>query len=324
MPEPEPDDAPFRRVAIIGCGLIGGSIALAGRGRGAHFAMHDRDAGVLARAREIGLGDSFHAEVADALIGADCVIACVPVGASADVARDIAPHLEVGAVVSDAGSVKRVVLEAMAPHLPAHARLIPAHPIAGTEHSGPDAAFAALFENRWCILTPPEGADPDAVARLTRFWQGLGANVEAMDAAHHDRVLAITSHLPHLIAYNIVGTVSDLEGHTKSEVLKFSASGFRDFTRIAASDPTMWRDVFLNNQDAVLEMLGRFSEDLALLQRAIRWGDGDALFDLFTRTRDIRRRIIAAGQDTEAADFGRRAVAPMAEGDPAGGSEVGP
>ncbi len=303
------DDAPpFARVAIIGCGLIGGSIALAGRRDGVRFALHDRDWDALARAEALGLGDSYHAEVGEAVAGADCVIACVPVGASGAVAEAIAPHLKAGAVVSDAGSVKRVVLEAMAPHVPASAHLIPAHPIAGTEQSGPEAAFATLFRNRWCILTPPAGADISAVARLTRFWQGLGADVEAMDAAHHDRVLAITSHLPHLIAYNIVGTVSDLEGHTKSEVLKFSASGFRDFTRIAASDPTMWRDVFLSNQDAVLEMLGRFSEDLALLQRAIRWGDGDALFDLFTRTRDIRRRIVEAGQDTDAADFGRHAA----------------
>lgn len=299
---------PFRRVAIIGCGLIGGSIALATRRAGGdvHVALHDRDPDALARADARGLGNGHHHDVAEAVTGADLVIACVPVGASGSVAEAIAPYLKPGAVVSDAGSVKRVVVEAMAPLLPAHAHFIPAHPIAGTEQSGPDAAFAALFQNRWSILTPPEGADPDAVARLTRFWEMMGARVEVMDAGHHDRVLAITSHLPHLIAYNIVGTVSDLEGHTKSEVLKFSASGFRDFTRIAASDPTMWRDVFLNNKDAVLEMLGRFSEDLALLQRAIRWDDGDALFDLFTRTRDIRRRIVEAGQDTDAADFGRQ------------------
>ena len=309
----EEEAPPFRRVAIIGCGLIGGSIALAGRRPGVHFALHDRDAKALGRAEEIGLGDSYHGDLADAVKDADAVIACVPVGSSAGVAEAIAPHLKAGAVVSDAGSVKRVVLDAMAPHIPDHAHLVPAHPIAGTEQSGPDAAFASLFRNRWCVLTPPDGADTDAVDRLTRFWEAMDARVEVMDADHHDRVLAITSHLPHLIAYNIVGTVSDLEGHTKSEVLKFSASGFRDFTRIAASDPTMWRDVFLNNREAVLEMLGRFSEDLAFLQRAIRWGDGDALFDLFTRTRDIRRRIIEAGQDTEAADFGRRAVTERSE-----------
>ncbi|MEM7565758.1 MAG: prephenate/arogenate dehydrogenase family protein [Pseudomonadota bacterium] len=303
-----PQAPPFARVAIVGCGLIGGSIALAGRRAGVHFALHDQDRDALARAEALGLGDSYHAGIADAVSGADCVIACVPVGASEAVARAIAPHLKSGAVVSDAGSVKRVVVEAMAPHMPPGIALVPAHPIAGTEQSGPDAAFATLFRNRWCILTPPEGTDAGAVSCLTAFWEGLGANVETMDAAHHDRVLAITSHLPHLIAYNIVGTVSDLEGHTKSEVLKFSASGFRDFTRIAASDPTMWRDVFLSNQDAVLEMLGRFSEDLALLQRAIRWGDGDQLFELFTRTRDIRRRIVEAGQDTDAADFGRHAA----------------
>ena len=243
----------------------------------------------------------------EAVKDADCVILCVPVGACAAVAAAMAPGLKKGAIISDVGSVKSAVITAMQPHLPADIHFIPAHPIAGTEHSGPDAGFATLFKNRWLILTPVEQSETDATEKLASFWRALGSNVEVMDAAHHDLVLAVTSHLPHLIAYNIVGTAADLETVTQSEVIKFSASGFRDFTRIAASDPTMWRDVFLNNRDAVLEMLGRFNEDLAALQRAIRWGDGEALFNLFTRTRAIRRSIIEQGQDTAAPDFGRHA-----------------
>ena len=229
----------------------------------------------------------------------------MPVGASGAVAETIAPHLKPGAIVSDVGSVKGSVISAMRPHLPGSVHFVPAHPIAGTEQSGPDAGFRELFENRWTILTPVDGTDPAAVERLSAFWRACGARVEVMTPEHHDLVLAIVSHVPHLIAYNIVGTAADLETVTKAEVIKFSASGFRDFTRIAASDPTMWRDVFLNNREAVLEVLARFSEDLSSLQRAIRWGDGDALFDLFTRTRAIRRGIVEAGQDTAAPDFGR-------------------
>jgi cyclohexadieny/prephenate dehydrogenase len=234
------------------------------------------------------------------------VIVCTPVGACGEAARTIAPKLKPGCIVSDVGSVKQAVVDAMKPHLPAGVHFVPAHPVAGTEHSGPDAGFATLFHNRWCILTPPDGADGQAVDKLREFWAAMGSNVEIMSAQHHDLVLAITSHVPHLIAYNIVGTAADLEEVTQSEVIKFSAGGFRDFTRIAASDPTMWRDVFLNNKEAVLEMLGRFNEDLASLQRAIRWGDGEALFNLFTRTRAIRRGIISLGQETPEPDFGRR------------------
>ncbi|MFM8541941.1 MAG: prephenate/arogenate dehydrogenase family protein, partial [Chakrabartia sp.] len=229
---------------------------------------------------------------------------CVPVGAMGAVAQEIRDHVAPGAIISDVGSSKASVLAALTEALPGH-HIIPAHPVAGTERSGPEAGFAALFHNRWCILTPPEGADADKVAKLSAFWEALGANVDLMDAPHHDLVLAVTSHLPHLIAYTIVGTASDLESVTRSEVIKYSAGGFRDFTRIAASDPTMWRDVFLNNKDAVLEMLQRFSEDLTALQRAIRWGDGDALFDLFSRTRAVRRSIIEEGQDDDRPDFGR-------------------
>ncbi len=239
------------------------------------------------------------------MAGADLVILCSPVGSFGGIAEAIGPALAPGCIVSDAGSVKTAVVRDIAPHLPQGVHFIPGHPIAGTEYSGPESGFAELFDGRWCILTPPPGADAEAVARLKRFWEACGSSVEIMTPEHHDLVLAITSHVPHLIAYNIVGTASDLETVTEKEVVKFSASGFRDFTRIAASDPTMWRDVFLNNKDAVLEMLGRFNEDLAALQRAIRWADGDALFELFTRTRAIRRAIIDAGQETPAPDFGR-------------------
>jgi cyclohexadieny/prephenate dehydrogenase len=297
----------FPRLALIGVGLIGGSIALAAR-RGnlaGHIAVSSRTPETLARAQKLGLGDSFHADSADAVRDADCVILCVSVGAVGTITGAIAGALKPGAILSDVGSVKAAVIAKMQPHVPKGVHFVPAHPVAGTEYSGPDAAFAELFDNRWTILTPPEGTDPAAVDALAAFWRGLGANVEIMSAEHHDLVLAITSHVPHLIAYNIVGTAADLETVTEGEVMKFSAGGFRDFTRIASSDPTMWRDVFLNNKDAVLEMLGRFTEDLTALQRLIRYGDGDKLFELFTRTREIRRGIIAAGQETAAPDFGR-------------------
>ncbi|MBN9788801.1 prephenate/arogenate dehydrogenase family protein [Pseudonocardia sp. TMWB2A] len=297
---------PFSRVAIIGLGLIGSSVARAIRAAmpTVHLTGHDGSAEVRDIARRLDLCDDVTDQPGTAVIDADLVILCVPVGAMGEAAAAIAKDLPVGAVVSDVGSSKASVMTALQAVLPGHT-IIPAHPVAGTENSGPEAGFASLFKGRWCILTPPTGADPVAVERLSSFWTALGAEVEIMDAAHHDLVLAVTSHLPHLIAYTIVGTASDLESVTQSEVIKYSAGGFRDFTRIAASDPTMWRDVFLNNKDAVLEMLQRFSEDLSALQRAIRWDDGDALFDLFTRTRAIRRSIIEQGQDDAAPDFGR-------------------
>jgi cyclohexadieny/prephenate dehydrogenase len=310
---PDAFGAPFKtpivdRLAILGLGLIGSSIARAARRRNAAATIiaGDADAGVRERVRQLGLADEVASTLAEAVRGADLVIFCVPVGANGAVAEEIGRHLKKEAIVSDVGSVKSDVIAAIAPHLPAGVRLVPAHPVAGTEESGPDAGFDSLFLHRWCILTPPEDSDPEAIERVRAFWEALGSNVEVMTPAHHDLVLAITSHVPHLIAYNIVGTVSDLEEATRSEVLKFSAGGFRDFTRIAASDPTMWRDVFLHNKDAVLEMLGRFNEDLTALQRMIRRGDGDGLFELFTRTRAIRRGIIAQGQETAAPDFGRR------------------
>ena len=297
----------FNRLALIGAGLIGGSIARAARAQGAvgSIVATARSAETRKRVAELGFADQVVESNAAAVEGADLVIVCIPVGACAAVASEIGPHLMKGATVSDVGSVKASVLKDMAPHLPARVHFIPAHPVAGTENSGPDAGFAELFVNRWCILTPPDDADPAAVERLKAFWTALGANVESMSAEHHDLVLGITSHLPHLIAYTIVGTADELGAVTRSEVLKFSAGGFRDFTRIAASDPTMWRDVFLYNKDAVLEMLGRFNEDLSLLTRAIRTGNGDTLFDHFTRTRAIRRGIVEIGQDSPVPDFGR-------------------
>jgi cyclohexadieny/prephenate dehydrogenase len=297
----------FDRIALIGIGLIGSSIAQAVRARGLarEIAISTRSPETLARAEELELGDSYSLNAVEAVEGADLVILCVPVGAYGAVAKWIAPSLKKGAILTDVGSTKASVLRDVGPHVPEGVHFIPGHPIAGTEHSGPDAGFPTLFENRWCILTPPDGTDPDALARLTKFWEACGSNVDVMDVQHHDLVLAIVSHLPQLIAYNIVGTADDLETVTKSEVIKYSASGFRDFTRLAASDPIMWRDVCLNNKDAILEMLSRFSEDLSALQRAIRWGDGEMLFDLFTRTRGIRKSIIEAGQDTDAPDFGR-------------------
>jgi cyclohexadieny/prephenate dehydrogenase len=249
-------------------------------------------------------------DAAEAVRDADLVVVSVPVGASGAVARRIAGSLKPGAIVTDVGSTKGSVIAQMAPELPDNVHFIPGHPIAGTEHSGPDAGFAELFEGRWCILTPPAGADPEAIRRLSEFWERCGSRVDTMDPAHHDKVLAIVSHLPHIIAYNIVGTADDLETVTESEVIKYSASGFRDFTRLAASDPTMWRDICLHNKDAILEMLSRFSEDLASLQRAIRWGESDKLFDMFTRTRAVRRSIIEAGQEVDVPDFGRHVVQP--------------
>ncbi len=298
---------PFARVAIIGMGLIGSSLARSIRAAmpTVRLSVTDTDVHVRARVRDLDLADDVADSAGVAVIDADLVILCVPVGAMGRVAGDIAADLAAGVVVSDVGSVKGQVLVELTAALPGIA-VIPAHPVAGTEKSGPDAGFASLFAGRWCIVTPPAEADPVAVERLSEFWRRLGATVETMDAAHHDLVLAVTSHLPHLIAYSIVGTASDMETVTRSEVIKYSAGGFRDFTRIAASDPVMWRDVFLTNKDAVLEVLQRFTEDLTALQRAIRWGDGDALETLFTRTRAIRRTIVDAGQDTDADDFGRK------------------
>ncbi|WP_083222456.1 prephenate/arogenate dehydrogenase family protein [Ensifer sp. LC163] len=300
----------FETIALIGIGLIGSSIAREIRDKqlAGTLVISTRSEATLARAEALGLGDRYTLSAADAVRGADLVIVSVPVGASGAVAAEIAAHLKPGAIVTDVGSTKGSVIAQMAPHLPDTVHFVPGHPIAGTEHSGPDAGFVGLFRGRWCILTPPAGQDEEAIARLRLFWETLGSMVEEMDAEHHDKVLAIVSHLPHIIAYNIVGTADDLEAVTESEVIKYSASGFRDFTRLAASDPTMWRDVCLHNKDAILEMLSRFSEDLAYLQRAIRWGDGEKLFDLFTRTRAIRRSIIQAGQDTAMPDFGRHAM----------------
>ena len=300
----------FNKLALIGIGLIGSSIARATKLKGLAktIAISTRKAATLEEARELGLGDTYTLDAAEAVKDADLVIICAPVGAYAEVMKQIGPALMPGAVVSDVGSVKVHVIKVMQPHIPAGVHLIPGHPIAGTEHSGPDAGFAELFDGRWTILTPLPNDNPayaEAVAKLSAFWRGCGAQVEVMDAAHHDLVLAITSHLPHLIAYNIVGTASDLEGVTEGEVMKYSAGGFRDFTRIAASDPTMWRDIFVANKDAVLEVLGRFTEDLQALSRAIRWGEADKLHELFTRTRAIRRGVIALGQESAEPNFGR-------------------
>ena len=302
--------AQFETIALIGIGLIGSSIAreIKDKGLAGSVTVSTRSAGTLERARELGLGDRYTTSAAEAVKNADLVIVSVPVGASGTVAAEIAAYLKPGAIVTDVGSTKASVIAQMKPHLPQGVHFIPGHPIAGTEYSGPDAGFIGLFKGRWCILTPLPETDEAAKKRLRDFWETLGSMVDEMDPEHHDKVLAIVSHLPHIIAYNIVGTADDLEAVTESEVIKYSASGFRDFTRLAASDPTMWRDVCLHNKDAILEMLSRFSEDLAYLQRAIRWGDGDKLFDLFTRTRTIRRSIIQAGQDTEMADFGRHAM----------------
>jgi len=300
----------YARVSVIGCGLIGSSILHAAKAAGAagECVAYDSSTEVRARARELKLADRVADTAGDAVAGADLVVFAVPVLAMGAVAAEVADALKPGATVSDVGSVKAAVAEALAHALPETVFIVPGHPIAGTEQSGPDAGFAELFQNRWTILTPQAREDEpylDAVQRLADFWSALGAKVERMDEKHHDLVLATTSHLPHLIAYNIVGTAADLEEVTQAEVMKFSAGGFRDFTRIAASDPTMWRDIFLTNKDAVLEILGRFTEDLQALSRAIRWGDGDKLFELFTRTREIRRGVIQAGQESAEPNFGR-------------------
>ncbi len=297
----------YENIALIGIGLIGSSIArdIKAHGLAGKVTISSRSAATLKRAEELGLGDAYVADAAEAVRDADLVIVSVPVGASGAVAEQIAGSLKPGATVTDVGSTKASVIAQMQPHMPEHVHFIPGHPIAGTEHSGPDAGFVGLFRRALVHPDAGSGTDPDAVAKLRDFWNALGSKVEEMDPLHHDKVLAIVSHLPHIIAYNIVGTADDLETVTESEVIKYSASGFRDFTRLASSDPTMWRDVCLHNKDAILEMLARFSEDLAYLQRAIRWGDGDKLFDLFTRTRAIRRSIIEAGQDTAAPNFGR-------------------
>ena len=298
---------PFDRLAIFGIGLLGSSLALAARrgGLARRIVAYDTDIEVRARARELKLADIVTETASEAASGADLAVLCVPVGAMGAVARAMGKHLPPGAIVTDTGSVKVSVIRDVGPHLPDSVHFIPSHPVAGTERSGPDAGFAQMFEGRWCLLTPVGGTDRGMIDRLTAFWAGCEMKVDTMDAEHHDRVLAITSHIPHLIAYNIVGTAADLEMVTQSEVVKYAAGGFRDFTRLAASNPTMWRDVFLNNREPVLEMLARFTEDLIALQRNIRWGDGEALFDLFTRTRDIRRDVIDAGQEIDEPDFGR-------------------
>lgn len=298
----------YETITLIGIGLIGSSLAhvIRREGLAKRIVVSTRSAETLKRAEELGLGDVYVSDIGKSVEDADLVIVSVPVGSSESVAKAIAPFLKTGAVVTDAGSTKASVVAQMQPHVPAGVHFIPGHPIAGTEKSGPDAGFAELFQGRWCILTPPEGTDKGEVEKLGRFWEACGSKVDTMDPEHHDLVLAIVSHLPHLIAYNIVGTADDLQTVTESEVIKYSASGFRDFTRLAASDPTMWRDVCLHNKDAILEMLARFSEDLAALQRLIRWGDGEGLFNLFTRTRAIRKSIIEAGQDVDVPDFGRQ------------------
>ncbi|MGE0627254.1 MAG: prephenate/arogenate dehydrogenase family protein [Hyphomicrobiaceae bacterium] len=297
----------FKRVALIGVGLIGSSISHAMR-RGnlaGDIVGHARSKETRDTAVRIGLVSKVYATASEAVKDADLVILCAPVGACGQIAAEIGPHLAAGAIVTDVGSVKGSVVRDVGPHLPEDVHFVPGHPIAGTEYSGPESGFATLFDKRWCVLTPPPGTDQTAVDRMVALWRAMGSDVEVMSAEHHDLVLAITSHVPHLIAFNIVNTAEHLERVTDREVIKFSAGGFRDFTRIAASDPTMWRDVFLNNKEAVLEMLGRFTEDLVHLQRAIRFGDGDTLFMLFEEARAIRRGIIQAGQDTAAPDFGR-------------------
>ncbi len=297
----------YNRVTLIGLGLIAGSMAKAIRraGLAGEIVGYARSAETRDTVRELGFCDRVEDSAVEAVKGADLVVLAVPVGAMGGVAAEIAPYLSPGSTVTDVGSVKQAVIEAVGPHLPEGVHFIAGHPMAGTEKSGPHSGFAELFDNRWCLLVPVEGSDPTAVQRLEALWIAMGAQVERMEAAHHDLVCAVTSHAPHLIAYTMVGVADDLRRVTDYEVIKFSAAGFRDFTRIAASDPTMWRDVFLNNKEATLEILGRFTEELFALQRAIRTGDGEMLFDYFTHTRAIRRGIIEAGQDTDAPDFGR-------------------
>ena len=297
----------YDRVALIGLGLIASSMAHAMKqfGLAGEIVGYAKTEETRRTAVEIGICDRVFATAGEAVQGADLVVLAVPVGAMAEIAADIGPHLSQGACVTDVGSVKQAVIEAVAPHIPEGVAFVPAHPLAGTEHSGPRSGFATLFQNRWCLLTPTEKSTPDATLRLRRLWEAMGSNVDEMDAPHHDLVLAVVSHTPHLIAYTMVGVADHLRRVSNSEVIKYSASGFRDFTRIAASDPTMWRDVFLTNKEATLDILGRFTEELFTLQRAIRMGDGDELHAYFTRTRAIRRSIIEAGQDTAAPDFGR-------------------
>jgi len=300
----------YNRVALIGLGLIAGSMAMAMRraGLAGEIVGTARSAETRAIVTELGFCDRVTETAAEAVQGADLVVLAVPVGAMATVAAEISDHLKPGATVTDVGSVQRHVIAAVTPHIPDGVHFIPGHPLAGTEHSGPRSGFAALFENRWCLLITDGDTDPQALARLRALWTGMGSNVDEMDAEHHDLVLAVISHAPHLIAYTMVGVADDMQRITKSEVINYSAAGFRDFTRIAASDPTMWRDVFLTNKEATLEILGRFTEELFALQRAIRTGDGDHLFQYFTRTRAVRRGIVDAGQDTDVPDFGRGAV----------------
>lgn len=298
----------FNRIALIGIGLIGSSISHAVRRKGLAKTIvgHAKSAATRETALKLGLVSEAYETAAEAARGADLVILCTPVGVCGALAKEMQPHLATGAILSDVGSVKGAILRDCEAYIPKDVHFIPAHPIAGTEHSGPEAGFASLFDNRWCVLTPAPGTDAAAIEKLKAFWQGCGSNVEVMAADHHDMVLGITSHVPHVLAYTLVNTARHLEKVTDSEVIKFSAGGFRDATRLAASDPTMWRDVFLNNKDAVLEMLGRYIEDLIMLQRDIRFGDGDAMFKLFTETRDIRRGIVQAGQDTsQSIDFYR-------------------
>lgn len=297
----------YEKISIIGLGLIGSSLArgIKEKNLASTLIGFDNNPDHNKKINDLGIVDQLATDLASAVKDADLVILATPVGAYSSIAEVIGGHLKAGVTLTDVGSIKAAVFDMISPHISDDVHLIPAHPVAGTEQSGPQAGFSSLFHDRWAILTPPEGADQGTIDKLSEFWQALGSNVEIMEAEHHDKVLAITSHVPHLIAYNIVGTARDLEEVTKSEVIKFSAGGFRDFTRIAASNPTMWRDVFLNNKEAVLEMLGRFSEDLTALQRAIRWDDGDALYDMFEKTRRIRQQIIDAGQEEDVADFGR-------------------
>lgn len=303
----------YDRVALIGLGLIASSMAHAMKqfGLAGEIVGYAKTEETRRVALEIGICDRVFGTAGEAAAGADLVVLAVPIGAMAEIAADIGPHLSQGACVTDVGSVKQAVIDAVSPHIPDGVAFVPAHPLAGTEHSGPRSGFATLFQNRWCLLTPTEKSTPEAIARLRRLWEAMGSNVDEMDAPHHDLVLAVVSHTPHLIAYTMVGVADHLRRVSNSEVIKYSASGFRDFTRIAASDPTMWRDVFLTNKDATLDILGRFTEELFVLQRAIRMGDGEHLHAYFTRTREIRRSIIEAGQDTAAPDFGR--VAPGAK-----------
>lgn len=302
----------YDRVALIGLGLIASSMAHAMKqfGLAGEIVGYAKTEETRRVALEIGICDRVFGSAAEAAQGADLVVLAVPVGAMAEIAAEIGPHLAQGACVTDVGSVKQAVIAAVGPHIPEGVAFVPAHPLAGTEHSGPRSGFATLFQNRWCLLTPTDQSTPESIARLRRLWEAMGSNVDEMDAPHHDLVLAVVSHTPHLIAYTMVGVADHLRRVSNSEVIKYSASGFRDFTRIAASDPTMWRDVFLTNKEATLDILGRFTEELFVLQRAIRMGDGDQLHAYFTRTRAIRRSIIEAGQDTDAPDFGRVAPAP--------------